>query len=53
MCIGRCNRNGRCGTLQRAHNTAEVQDLAESAKQQLVRWQIKKREEIARLNEQV
>ena len=53
MCIRRCKRNGKCEALQRAHSTTEVQDLAESAKQQFVKWQIKKREEIERLNEQV
>ena len=53
MCIRRCKKNGKCEALQRAHNTADVQDLAESAKQQFVRWQIKKKEEIEKLNEQV
>ena len=53
LSIRRCNRKNKCEISQRAHNTAEAEDLAESAKQQFVKWQTKKREEIQRLNRQV
>ena len=53
MYANRCKRQQKCEISQRAHNTAEVVDLAESAKQQFINWQIKKRQEIAKLNSQV
>ena len=53
MQIYRCKRKEKCEISQRAHNTAEVVDLAESAKQQFINWQMKKRQEIAKLNSQV
>ena len=53
MCLYRCKKRQKCKSSQRAHNTTEIEDMVDSAKQQFVEWQGKRKEEIARLNIQV
>ena len=53
MCLYRCKKRQKCRSSQRAHNTTEIEDMVDSAKQQFVEWQGKRKEEIAQLNIQV
>ena len=53
MCYYRCKKRQKCRSSQRAHNTTEIEDMVDSAKQQFVEWQGKRKEEIAQLNIQV
>lgn len=49
----RCKKGQKCRSSQRAHNTTDIEDMVDSAKQQFEKWQGKREKEIAQFSMQV